>query len=280
MKKHFLACLMLSWCLVSNGQTLRVACAQINYGPDCDQNVTGIISVINQAADSGADLVLTPEAMMTDYKNGVAIAQSWVDGKLALIAQACSTRSIGALVSGNRVSGDSVFICAYLLDKKGRRIGFYDKTGLLSDETGAGFTKGMEYPVFDFDNNGSTVKVGIQICRDQQYFAGFRFLAMKGAKVILHIAAAISNPELPAEIRLIHAKLRSRALTNSVFVASANKAGDYQLLRSHIWDPTGRVLAEAVSSGPVLLCADQDLGLADHKNLNLRRSDLYELIEK
>lgn len=261
-----------------HAQSIRIACAQIGWGADNDRNVTDIITTIHQAADSGADLVLTPEAMMTGYN--VSVPQSWVDNKLRLISQACSTRNTGALVSGNRFQGDSVFVSAYLLDKKGRLVGAYDKTGCLTSETSLGFSKGMDFPVFDFDNGNGIVRMGVQICRDQQYFAGFRFLAIKGAQVILHIADGSSNPELPAERRLIHAKLRGRAITNSVFVASANRALDFQLLRSNIWDPRGRVLATAADAKPVLLCANLDLSLADHKNLNLRRNDLYELIEK
>jgi predicted amidohydrolase len=276
-------CLVLGFIFIPtnvDGQTIKIACAQMYYGSNFDQNVSALVQIIHVAADSGADLVLTPEAMMTDYKNGINIKQDWMNQKLELIKAACAERNIGAVVSGNRVEGSNIYICAYLIGKDGKLIGTYDKAGLLHDETSVGFTKGMSYPVYDFEHNGQMVKVGMQICRDQKYFAGFRLLAMKGAKILLHIAAAISNPDLPGERESIHAEMRTRAVSNSVFVASVNKAGNFQILRSHIWDPQGRTLAKTTDAGVRMIYAVLDLSLADHANLNLIRSELYELKEK
>jgi predicted amidohydrolase len=277
-KTVWVTALICFFCAVTLPQNVKIACAQITYGADTAKNIADLISTINQAADSGADIVLTPEAMMTGYKSGIAIPQSWVDAKLALISAECAKRKIIAVVSGNRRdSRDSIYLTAYLIDKSGRLVGWYDKTGLLYDETSAGFAKGMSYPVFDLDINGQTVKVGLQICRDQQYFAGFRLLALKGARIILHIAAGLSNPELPGERRLIEAKIRERAMTNSVIVASTNQSGNYQLLRSQLVDPRGVVLNKTTDDNVHMICATFDLALADRSLLSQRRTDLYDI---
>jgi predicted amidohydrolase len=277
----FLLCLL--W-TSGRSQSVRIACAQIGYGTDTSKSIADIIKAVNQAADSGADIVLTPEVMMTCWKFGAAIPQSWVNAKLALISQECLKRNIAAVVSGNRVDDSGkVYLTGYLIDRSGRLVGWYDKTGLLFDEISAGFSKGMSYPVFDLDINGRMVKVGLQICRDQQYFAGFRLLALKGAQIILHIAAGLSNPELPGERRQIEAKLRERAVTNSVILASINQVADsgfYQLMRSQLIDPRGVVLNKTPDGNEHMICATFDLSLADHSMLNQRRTDLYDIKEK
>jgi hypothetical protein len=69
-------------------------------------------------------------------------------------------------------------------------------------------------------------------------------------------------------------------VTNSVILASVNKAGTYQLLRSQLVDPRGVVLSKTTDDNEHMICATFDLSMADHSVLNQRRTDLYDIKEK
>jgi predicted amidohydrolase len=268
------------FCAVISGQTIKIACAQVSLSSDYEANAIKILAGINRAADSSADLVIFPEGMLTNYIDGArAKSKAWIDAKLALFGQECAKRGIGACVGSSRWEGSLTYNSLFLIGKDGQIIGTYDKTGVYSAELAAGFSKGMGYPVYEFDHNGNKIRIGMQICLDQRYFAGFRILAKKGAQIILHQAAAHGAGDWTHKRAAIKAQLRSRAVSNSVILASVNVAGN-QMVRSHLFDPRGRILNATVDGNENMICAVFDLSSADRANFLNARHDLYEVREK
>jgi predicted amidohydrolase len=117
-------------------------------------------------------------------------------------------------------------------------------------------------------------KVGILICFDWRFPEAARSVALRGADVIAH----------PSNLVLPHCQesMRTRALENRVFAATANRVGEDVRTgvrlgftgKSQVVDPTGRVLWRAGARAPVARLVELDLALARNKRVT-KRNDLF-----
>ena len=116
--------------------------------------------------------------------------------------------------------------------------GHYRKLHLFVNEKDIFEPGDLGLPVFDRPYG----RVGMQVCFDWAFPEAWRVLALKGADVICHPA----NLVLPG---LAQSALPIYALTNRVFIATANRVGTEGELTftgtSLIADPGGRVLSQA-----------------------------------
>jgi predicted amidohydrolase len=129
--------------------------------------------------------------------------------------------------------GPAIYNTAVLLDRAGKLVGKYRKVYLPREEVEGGLTPGNDYPVFDTDFG----KVGLMICWDIQYADPARALALGGAELLL-LPIWGGNETLA----------KARAIENHVFLASSGY--DYP---THIIDPDGEVLAQALEQGKIAL---------------------------
>ena len=108
-------------------------------------------------------------------------------------------------------------------------------------------------------------KIGkIGICYDFEFPEVPRILAMKGAEIILRLAAEGSPCD---EQHNVHP--RSRALENGVFVVDSNRVGDeggfHFFGRSQIVAPDGSVLARTDDQEENIVFASLDKGLIQNR---------------
>jgi N-carbamoylputrescine amidase len=141
-------------------------------------------------------------------------------------------------------------------------------------------------------------KIGVLICWDQWYPEAARITALLGADVIFYPTAIGWHPAEKAthgeaQKAAWQTIQRSHAIANGVFVASPNRVGfepepgtDGIEFFGHsvIYDPFGRVLAEAKSE-PAVLVASCDPALAEQTRRNWpflrdRRIDTYGGVTK
>jgi N-carbamoylputrescine amidase len=141
-------------------------------------------------------------------------------------------------------------------------------------------------------------KIGVLICWDQWYPEAARITALLGADVIFYPTAIGWHPAEKAthgeaQKAAWQTIQRSHAIANGVFVASPNRVGfepepgtDGIEFFGHsvIYDPFGRVLAEAKSE-PAVLVASCDPALAEQTRRNWpflrdRRIDAYGGVTK
>lgn len=100
--------------------------------------------------------------------------------------------------------------------------------------------------------------VGITICFDAAFSEVWRVLALKGAKIIVNIAAVPGT--FPSEY--MWRRCAGAAISNQVFVVYANRPGGYFGGHSAVFDPKGDVVLRA-NKDETVLQAHIDLDEAD-----------------
>ena len=128
---------------------------------------------------------------------------------------------------------------AVVLDRKGDRVGVYEKVHLNKREKDSGKIGGDSWPVFELDFG----RIGIMICHDMHFPEAARCLALNGAEIIFwptHYGAIWGDDYLMA-------LLRSTAIYNGVFLASVSLGpppshpwiANMRLARSGVIGPRG-----------------------------------------
>jgi len=158
--------------------------------------------------------------------------------------------------------GDNIFNTSYLVCS-GVITGKYRKMHIYGTENEI-FTKGnIGFPVFSWRG----VNLGLLICFDWIFPEAMRTLALKGAQIILHSA----NLVLP----YCQDAMRTRAIENRVFVATANRTGDEKrgeyhfhfTGKSQIVSPDSTLLAGMNDKEEGIRWVDIDPGDALNKNI-------------
>jgi predicted amidohydrolase len=169
------------------------------------------------------------------------------DPRLDPIRDACRTGSIAAVVSGSIRTKGSRTLSALVIDQGGSVLARYDKQHLDRDERA----------LFRPGRNGCTVDLGgwrlaLGICYDASFPEHGRAAALAGAHGYL-------CPSSHRERTIVHP---ARAFENTMYVAFSNHLGEADGRRlcghSAIYDPEGKVLADAGPSKEGLALADFD----------------------
>lgn len=168
------------------------------YGryPGLDERLTQLEKHIDQAAAQaeqqypgrGLDLFVLPENAVTlgrasdARERGIPLEGEVLD-RLGAKAKQYNTYLVLTLDRIDPESSD-VFNSAVLVDRQGQPVGMYDKVypvcAVGDQDLEGGIAPGTEFPVFDCDFG----KVGMQICFDYNFEAGWNELARKGAEIV------------------------------------------------------------------------------------------------
>jgi predicted amidohydrolase len=234
-------------------------------------NLDTMLSVLDCAR--GADLVVFPEGSVSGYADDL----SFLDGvDLEAVAGALERLQAEAMQRGVHIWAGACRREEGQWSNQG--LGFapggerhvYRKINLATHERGR-FAAGDALPVFDLAIGGETVRIGVQLCRELRFPEQWRYLARRGAQVILHLNNAIGgNFELP----VWRSHLVSRAAENQRFVVSVNNAASVQKCPSLAVAPNGLVLGELVSGQLGLVRVGLDLGLVSDWYLGQSREDV------
>lgn len=238
-----------------NSNALHVAVAQMNSGADKIANIESALALIEQAAASGARLVVLPEVWAyLGPDDGNRPSAEPIPGPIFDRLSACARRH-NVYVHGGSIletaPGDpGMYNTAFVIDPCGDLVAKYRKihmfdVDLVGDESyreSATVTPGDEMIVAEIDG----FPMGLATCYDLRFPELFRILALRGAKAIV----------LPAAFTLTTGKdhwetlIRARAIENQVYmIASAqwgmHPPGNWCYGRSMIVDPWGTVVATA-----------------------------------
>lgn len=204
------------------GSNLRVAVWQCMSQPlDVDGNLARLAMACQQAADDGADVVVTPEMFLTGYDitpDATSRLAESADGPMAQ-AVADITLSSGIAVAygyPERGSDGRIYNSAQLVDE-GRRLGHHRKMHLYGDLDKNRFTPGGEPPsVTELRGH----PVAMLICYDVEFPESVRSAALRGARTVLVPTANMKGFDV-VSTTLVPA----RAYENGVHVAYANYCG-------------------------------------------------------
>jgi len=243
---------------------------------EVERNVTAALRQADRALDGKqADLVILPELFHTGYvfrskAEARVLAEDPHYGPTATaLAEYARARRLMMVAGLCEMSGRSLYNSAIWVDGRGTR-GVYRKVHLF-DEEKRWFEPGRDpWPVF----RCGPARVGVMICFDWRFPEAARSLALAGADLIAH----------PSNLVLPHCQesMRTRALENRVFAATANRVGedvrpDARLGftgKSQVVDPTGAVRWRAGARAPAARRLELDLAMARNKRVT-KNNDLF-----
>jgi deaminated glutathione amidase len=239
---------------------MRIAVAQILSGTDPADNLRLVRDYTGQAAESGASLVVFPEATMCRF--GVPLAPiaepvdgPWADGVRRIAAEAGITVVVGMFTPADdgRVH-NTLLATGRGVDAHYDKIHLYDAFGFTESNTVA---PGRQPVAVDVDGVG----VGLTTCYDLRFPELFTTLAGRGAQLIVVSASWAAGPGKLEQWTLL---ARARALDSTSYVVAAGQADPGEPLASSaptgvggslVVSPFGDVVA-AAGADPQLLVAD------------------------
>ena len=258
---------------------MRIALAQIVSGEDPAANLRLVADETARAADSGADLVLFPEATMRCFGSSLRHVAEPLDGPWANAVRRIADEHRLAIVAGMFTPNDDGRVRNTLLavgpglDTCYDKIHLFDAFGFTESATVAPGEKPVVITVGD-------VRVGLTTCYDVRFPGLYLALAEQGAELIAVCASWAAGPGKVDQWALL---TRARALDATTFIAAAGQADPQYLSgrggngaagdtdgsprpaaptgvgHSAVISPRGEVL-ESLGAEPGLLVADVEPG--------------------
>ncbi len=258
---------------------MKAALIQITSSDDPVANLPGTEALIREAADKGADLVLTPE--VTNIVSASRTRQTEVlayqndDATLARLREVAAEigiwLSIGSLALKSDDPQGRFVNRQFLITPDGGIAASYDKIHMFDVELGDGESnresKGYRPGEQAVAADTPWGRIGLTICYDMRFPTLFRVLAESGAGIIT-VPSAFTVPTGQAHWEVL---LRARAIETGCFILAAAQWGTHTATRGRVRetyghslavDPWGRVLADA-GEGTGVTLVELDLAQVD-----------------
>ena len=288
---------------------MRVAVIQQKNQSDLQANLEHSLSLIREAADQGAELVLlqelhrslyfcqTEDTAVFDLAETIPGPSTDTLGKLA--------RELGIVIVGSLFEKRAAGLyhnTAVVMEKDGSLAGIYRKMHIPDDP---GFYEKFYFTPGDADFNGgrsgfspietSVGKLGLLVCWDQWYPEAARLMALAGADLLLYPTAIGWDPsdddgEKRRQLNAWITIQRAHGIANGLPVLVANRSGFEQSPvddsgiqfwgNSFVCGPQGEFLAQADNDNEQVLLADVDMQRSESVRriwpyLRDRRVDAY-----
>ena len=257
---------------------MKVAALQLCASDDPVANLALTLSMVQRAAEAGAQFIATPEVTncvsSSRRRQNEVLALQENDQTLAAMCAAAARFgvwiSVGSLAL--KLPDDDRFTNrSFMIDPSGQIVSQYDKIHMF-DVT---LSETEQYRESDgYRAGGNAViadtafgKIGMTICYDIRFPHLYRGLAKSGASILL-IPAAFAQPTGRAHWEVL---LRARAIETGCFVIAAAQTGEHQTTQgrprktyghSMIVSPWGEILADAGEDQGIIY-ADLDLSLVE-----------------
>jgi len=253
---------------------VKVAAIQMSMSEEKKDNREKAKSLVRQAAQNGAEIILLPELFEGIYfcKDMDEKYFSWAEPlqNNRLIQEfATLSRELGVviLVSYFEKAKEQYYNSLVVVDK-GEILQNYRKTHIPD---GPGYEEKFYFTPGDTGfivYNTTFGNIGVGICWDQWFCETARALTLKGAEIIFYPTAIGSEPEIEIDSKEHWQRVQmGHAATNTVPVVVANRYGreigkSCELTfygSSFITDYTGEKIAEAPRNQETILYAEFDL---------------------
>lgn len=233
----------------------RIALLQAQAEPlNIEANLDAVERAAWQAADAGAQLLLTPELFVTGY------APARIRAELPAQTVHHAEQQLARIAADHRISlvhslpgpesPRARGITAALVDQHGQTLARYEKVQLFGPEEKAAFIAGEERPPV-VEHLGR--RIGLLICYDVEFPEMVRAAVAQRADLLLVPTALAGDPDVTGML------LPARARESQISLAYANHCGEEEYLRfdggSVVLSPDGKPLARA-GEGPELLVVD------------------------
>jgi predicted amidohydrolase len=272
--------------------SFNAAMIQMRSGLDPAANLAAALDLIDEAKQTGADYVLTPEMtnilaakreqlfakIVAEEEDATLTTLREVARKLAIYIH------IGSLAI--KASPEKAANRSFLIDRRGEVVARYDKIHMFDVDLAGGesyresntYRPGELAMVADLPWG----RLGLTVCYDLRFPALYRALAEAGAS-FLAIPSAFTRQTGEAHWHVLQ---RARAIENGCFVFAAAQGGKHENGRetyghSLVVDPWGRVLAEGgTEPGVVMAQIDPSEAVAARSRIpSLHHGRRFELVE-
>jgi N-carbamoylputrescine amidase len=276
--------------------TTQMACS--NNSKD---NIDNAVSLIEQAAKKGANVVLIQELFEHQYfckdqkEEFFKLAVPFKDNPtINLMSKVAKENNVVLPISFFEKANKAYFNSAAMIDSDGTILGKYRKSHIPD---GPGY---QEKFYFNPGNTGFKVwdtkfcKIGLGICWDQWFPEAARIMALQGAEVLLYPTAIGGEPDNDEDFDssdMWQKAMIGHSATNQIPVVASNRIGTEKGLeitnffygRSFVADYTGNIIAEGSRDKEEILLATIDLDKAESlRNVwgifRDRRTDLYQTL--
>lgn len=214
-------------------RTVTVAAIQMQCGKKREDNISRAESMVRQAAEKGAQIILLPELFETpyfcqekSYKNYDLAKALQENPAVTALSKLAKELQVVLPVSFYERDENVLYNSAAIIDADGQILGVYRKTHIPDDQ----FYQEKFY--FTPGDSGFRVwdtrygKIGVGICWDQWFPETARCLALAGAELIFYPTAIGSEPILECD-SMPHWRrcMQGHAAANLVPVVAANRIG-------------------------------------------------------
>lgn len=278
---------------------VTVAATQMSCSWDREENLKKAESLVRQAAEKGANIILLQELFETpyfpqiqsfDYMNMCTTPEE--NPAVQRFCEVAKELSVVLPISFYEKAGNTGFNTLAIIDADGEILGYYRKTHIPD---------GLPYAekfYFTPEDTGFKVwdtrygKIGCGICWDQWFPESARCMALLGAELLFYPTAIGSEPILQNDSQPHWMRcMQGHAAANIMPVIASNRIGtetegDSSMTfygSSFITDETGALAAEADRESEAVLTATFDLDAIARKRREWgvfrdRRPEMYEML--
>ena len=278
---------------------VTVAATQMSCSWDREENLKKAESLVRQAAEKGANIILLQELFETpyfpqiqsfDYMNMCTAPEE--NPAVQRFCEVAKELSVVLPISFYEKAGNTGFNTLAIIDADGKILGYYRKTHIPDGLPYAEkfyFTPGdTGFKVWDTRYG----KIGCGICWDQWFPESARCMALLGAELLFYPTAIGSEPILQNDSQPHWMRcMQGHAAANIMPVIASNRIGtetegDSSMTfygSSFITDETGALAAEADRESEAVLTATFDLDAIARKRREWvvfrdRRPEMYETL--
>lgn len=241
--------------------SVKVACVQLNCGPDIDENLKQAGALIRDAAKDEAEFVVTPENSDFMRESAALTVETALEANkhpgIPFYSFLAKELSIWLLIGSMKikVNDRAVVNRSFLFRDTGQLVASYDKIHLFNVDLPNGETHREGDSVVAGDKaivvNTPWSKLGMSICYDVRFAYLYRAMAQKGAEMQV-VPSAFTEHTGAAHWETL---LRARAIETGSFIIAPAQCGEHEGGRrthghSMIVGPWGQVLAEKTTDTP------------------------------
>ncbi len=237
---------------------MKVALGQFAVDKEWQNNVTTTLSLMEQAEQAGADLLVLPEGILArDITNPklVLTAAQPLDGPfMTQVLAASQGNNMTTMMSIHVPNGTDKVWNTLVAVRNGeiiaqyRKLHLYDAFAMKESEN---VVPGEDVPPLV---NVAGLNVGLMTCYDVRFPELARRLVLDGADLLVLPAAWVKGPLKETHWELL---VRARALENTTYVVAVGECGVRNIGNSMVVDPLGVVIVQAPET-PALVYADID----------------------
>ena len=250
----------------------RVAVIQMVSSASVEENLNNAASLLAQAADKGAELVLLPEyfpIISDNERDKIQYQEDYGSGPLQefLSGQAKQYKFwlMGGTIPLKSDKPERVLNSCLLFNPEGECTARYDKIHLFDVHVGGKGDESYNESATIAPGSEITIastpfgNIGMSVCYDLRFPELYRKMSEQDISIIT-VPAAFTKTTGKRHWELL---LKSRAVENLCFVVAANQGGQHSERRatwghSMIIDPWGDILC-SLETGPGVACTDINL---------------------